>query len=42
MWSFQAWYDHRLSWNRSHYAMTKQIHVDPDQIWVPDLKVYNE
>lgn len=38
----QVWYDPRLTWNRSDYAMTKQIHVDPDKIWVPDLKVYNE
>ncbi|XP_028411625.1 acetylcholine receptor subunit alpha-type acr-16-like [Dendronephthya gigantea] len=42
LWVRQVWYDPRLTWNRSDYAMTKQIHVDPDKIWVPDLKVYNE
>ena len=42
IWVRQVWYDPRLTWNSSDYAMTEQIHVNPKKIWVPDLKVYNE
>ena len=35
------WVDPRLKWNPHYFGEKKNIRVDPDLIWIPDLEVVN-
>ncbi|KAJ0000446.1 hypothetical protein NQD34_012288 [Periophthalmus magnuspinnatus] len=35
------WYDHYLKWNQSDYPGVKNLRFTPDQIWTPDILLYN-
>ncbi|KAM7383436.1 hypothetical protein PAMP_003087 [Pampus punctatissimus] len=38
---FQQWYDHYLQWNQSDYPGVKNLRFTPDQVWTPDILLYN-
>ncbi|XP_041842897.1 CHRNA7-FAM7A fusion protein-like isoform X1 [Melanotaenia boesemani] len=35
------WYDHYLQWNQSEYPGVKNLRFTPDQVWTPDILLYN-
>lgn len=37
----QMWTDFRLSWDPSRYQRIHVIHVSADQLWQPDISLYN-
>uniref|UniRef100_A0A3B4F7C8 CHRNA7-FAM7A fusion protein-like n=1 Tax=Pundamilia nyererei TaxID=303518 RepID=A0A3B4F7C8_9CICH len=37
----QQWYDHYLQWNQSEYPGVKNLRFTPDQVWTPDILLYN-
>lgn len=39
---FQRWFDHKLQWDPQEYGGMTEIHVPADQIWLPDLVLYNK
>ncbi|XP_072048883.1 acetylcholine receptor subunit alpha-like 2 [Amphiura filiformis] len=41
MWSSRAWTDPRLRWDPAKYNDTDNILLDIDQIWIPDIELYN-
>lgn len=41
VWVFQQWYDHYLQWNQSDYPGVKNLRFTPDQVWTPDILLYN-
>lgn len=40
-WLKLAWTDRQLTWNASEHDGISVLHVSPENIWRPDLKVYN-
>ncbi|XP_013418084.1 neuronal acetylcholine receptor subunit alpha-5 isoform X2 [Lingula anatina] len=40
-WSRYAWKDKLLAWNPKNYSDVKTIRVPTDQIWKPDIVLYN-
>lgn len=38
---FQQWYDHYLQWNQSEYPGVKNLRFSSDQVWTPDILLYN-
>uniref|UniRef100_A0A3B3ZJL0 Neuronal acetylcholine receptor subunit alpha-7 n=1 Tax=Periophthalmus magnuspinnatus TaxID=409849 RepID=A0A3B3ZJL0_9GOBI len=40
-WLQMQWYDHYLKWNQSDYPGVKNLRFTPDQIWTPDILLYN-
>ena len=41
LWLKQRWNDYKLRWNYSEYDMIKNIRVPSDDIWKPDIVLYN-
>ena len=41
LWLKQRWNDYKLRWNYSDYDMIKNIRVPSDDIWKPDIVLYN-
>uniref|UniRef100_A0AAN0N5Z2 Nicotinic acetylcholine receptor n=1 Tax=Polyphagotarsonemus latus TaxID=1204166 RepID=A0AAN0N5Z2_9ACAR len=41
MWVEQYWHDGLLTWNPDDYGGIKMMHVPSDQIWRPDIVLYN-
>ena len=39
---FQAWDNEFLTWNISDYGGLDRIHFAPDEIWVPDIALFNK
>ncbi|XP_034408978.1 neuronal acetylcholine receptor subunit alpha-7-like isoform X2 [Cyclopterus lumpus] len=37
----QMWYDHYLQWNQSEYPGVKNLRFTTDQVWTPDILLYN-
>ncbi|XP_026228177.1 neuronal acetylcholine receptor subunit alpha-7-like [Anabas testudineus] len=40
-WLQMQWYDHYLQWNQSEYPGVKNLRFTPDQVWTPDILLYN-
>ncbi|KAM4600366.1 neuronal acetylcholine receptor subunit alpha-7-like, partial [Polymixia lowei] len=40
-WLQMQWYDHYLQWNQSQYPGVKNLRFTPDQVWTPDILLYN-
>uniref|UniRef100_A0A8C5EVJ3 Neuronal acetylcholine receptor subunit alpha-7-like n=1 Tax=Gouania willdenowi TaxID=441366 RepID=A0A8C5EVJ3_GOUWI len=40
-WLQMHWYDHYLQWNQSEYPGVKNLRFTPDQVWTPDILLYN-
>jgi nicotinic acetylcholine receptor len=41
VWLRQDWNDARLAWNPEEYGGTELIRMTPDQVWTPDVTLYN-
>uniref|UniRef100_A0A3B3HX37 Neuronal acetylcholine receptor subunit alpha-7 n=2 Tax=Oryzias latipes TaxID=8090 RepID=A0A3B3HX37_ORYLA len=41
MWLQMTWYDHYLQWNQSEYPGVKNLRFTSDQVWTPDILLYN-
>ena len=39
---FQEWADYKLSWNPDDYGGVKHLHVPSQDIWLPDIVLYNK
>uniref|UniRef100_A0A087Y9W4 Uncharacterized protein n=1 Tax=Poecilia formosa TaxID=48698 RepID=A0A087Y9W4_POEFO len=40
-WLQMQWYDHYLQWNQSEYPGVKNLRFTHDQVWTPDILLYN-
>uniref|UniRef100_A0A8D2IWN9 Neuronal acetylcholine receptor subunit alpha-7 n=1 Tax=Varanus komodoensis TaxID=61221 RepID=A0A8D2IWN9_VARKO len=41
VWLQMYWYDHYLRWNESEYPGVKTLRFSADQVWTPDILLYN-
>ncbi|KAK3874022.1 hypothetical protein Pcinc_020997 [Petrolisthes cinctipes] len=41
MWIFMVWHDTRLAWDPKDYGGLEMLHFGEDEIWKPDITVYN-
>ncbi|KAK0050928.1 nicotinic acetylcholine receptor subunit type C [Biomphalaria pfeifferi] len=41
VWLRQEWTDHRLKWDPAEYGGVKVLNIPSDQLWKPDLVLYN-
>lgn len=41
MWVDQEWTDYKLKWDPDEYGGVTKLHVPADQIWLPDIVLYN-
>jgi len=41
MWVEQEWYDYKLKWDPEEYGGVTKLHVPAEQIWLPDIVLYN-
>uniref|UniRef100_A0A8C9VVY3 Neuronal acetylcholine receptor subunit alpha-7 n=1 Tax=Scleropages formosus TaxID=113540 RepID=A0A8C9VVY3_SCLFO len=41
VWLQMHWYDHYLQWNQSEYPGVKNLRFTTDQVWTPDILLYN-
>jgi len=41
VWVEQEWADYKLSWNPEDYGGVKYLHVPSQDIWLPDIVLYN-
>ncbi|XP_050312459.1 acetylcholine receptor subunit alpha-like [Anthonomus grandis grandis] len=41
VWVEQSWYDYKLQWNPTDYGNVEMLHVPSDNIWRPDIVLYN-
>uniref|UniRef100_A0A3B5N0A3 Neurotransmitter-gated ion-channel ligand-binding domain-containing protein n=1 Tax=Xiphophorus couchianus TaxID=32473 RepID=A0A3B5N0A3_9TELE len=41
MWLQMSWYDHYLQWNQSDHPGVKNLRFTTDQVWTPDILLYN-
>lgn len=41
VWVEQTWLDQRLEWNPDDYDGIKMIHVPAENIWIPDIVLFN-
>ena len=39
---FQAWTNEFLTWDPSEYGDVEGIYFTPDEIWVPDIALFNK
>ena len=37
----QEWKDYKLAWNKSEYGNVQSIRIAPNDIWTPDILLYN-
>lgn len=37
----QHWHDYYLQWNQSEYPGVKNLRFTTDQVWTPDILLYN-
>uniref|UniRef100_A0A8C6TNP9 Neuronal acetylcholine receptor subunit alpha-7 n=1 Tax=Neogobius melanostomus TaxID=47308 RepID=A0A8C6TNP9_9GOBI len=40
-WLQMQWYDHYLQWNQSEYPGVKNLRFTSEQVWTPDILLYN-
>ncbi|XP_028968763.1 acetylcholine receptor subunit alpha-like 1 [Galendromus occidentalis] len=41
MWVEQEWNDYKLRWDPEEYGGVSKLHVPAEQIWLPDIVLYN-
>lgn len=41
MWVEQEWTDNKLRWDPEEYGGVTKLHIPADQLWLPDLVLYN-
>ena len=42
VWVEQEWEDYKLTWNPEDYGGVKFLHVPSQDIWLPDIVLYNK
>ena len=42
MFSSQVWKNPYLSWNETEYDGIHTLHISPNELWVPDVVLYNK
>ena len=42
VWVEQEWADYKLAWNPDAYGGVKYLHVPSQDIWLPDIVLYNK
>ena len=38
----QEWFDYKLKWDPEEYGGVKTLHVPSENIWLPDIVLYNK
>ena len=38
----QEWFDYKLKWDPEDYGGVKTLHVPSENIWLPDIVLYNK
>ncbi|CAD6189199.1 unnamed protein product [Caenorhabditis auriculariae] len=41
LWLEMQWFDYRLLWDPAKYGAIRKLHIPVDQIWIPDILLYN-
>ena len=41
MWFNLVWDDYQLSWNESQYGGVDSVVIQPRNLWIPDILLYN-
>lgn len=41
LWLDMQWFDYRLMWDPSKMGGIRKLHIPVDQIWIPDILLYN-
>eukprot|EP00081_Caenorhabditis_elegans_P026277 NP_509745.2 AcetylCholine Receptor [Caenorhabditis elegans] len=41
LWLEMQWFDYRLMWDPGRWGKIRKLHVPVDQIWIPDILLYN-
>jgi len=42
VWVEQEWNDYKLKWDPGEYGGVQKLHVPADEIWLPDIVLYNK
>ncbi|KJH46087.1 hypothetical protein DICVIV_07857 [Dictyocaulus viviparus] len=42
LWLEMQWFDYKLSWDPARWGGIKKLHIPSDQIWIPDILLYNK
>lgn len=42
MWVEQEWTDYKLRWDPEEYGGVSTLYVPSEQIWLPDIVLYNK
>ena len=42
MWLEQKWIDYRLVWDPADYENVEMLYVPAENIWLPDIVLYNK
>lgn len=42
VWVEQEWKDYKLKWNPEEYGGVRHLHVPSQDIWLPDIVLYNK
>ncbi|CAG2167599.1 unnamed protein product [Oppiella nova] len=42
VWVNQEWMDHKLKWDPEEYGGVSQLYVPAEEIWLPDIVLYNK
>lgn len=42
LWLEMQWFDYRLMWDPGRWGKIRKLHVPVDQIWIPDILLYNK
>lgn len=40
--TLQEWFDYKLKWDPDEYGGVKTLHVPSENIWLPDIVLYNK
>ena len=41
VWLEQQWFDYNLQWDPAEFSMLERIYVPSNDIWLPDIVLYN-
>lgn len=41
VWLEQQWFDYKLMWEPDKYGGVKRLYVPSEEIWLPDIVLYN-
>uniref|UniRef100_A0AC35FRP6 Neurotransmitter-gated ion-channel transmembrane domain-containing protein n=1 Tax=Panagrolaimus sp. PS1159 TaxID=55785 RepID=A0AC35FRP6_9BILA len=41
LWLEMQWFDYKLKWDPSKFNNIRKLHIPSDQIWIPDIILYN-